>query len=124
MEGILALLVPFGFFALVFAIVYINRTAKHREKMGMIEKGFTPEEVARSFNETYNDSTSNSMLRNALLFIGAGIGVLIGYGLTQVTPIPHTLAYVTCGFLFGGIGMLAAYLIEARRTDDDAHDDA
>lgn len=118
------MLVPFAGIALAFGIVYVNRNAKHREKMAMLEKGFTPEEVARSFNEKYNTSSSDSMLRNALLFIGAGIGILIGYGLTLITPIPNALALITCGFLFGGVGMLVGYLIESKKGDDPTRDDA
>lgn len=103
MEGILALLVPFGAFLMTFGIVYVTASASNREKLSMLDKGFTPQEIAEAKRKK-NDP--NQRLSTGLLFMGAALGVLLGYLLTLATPIDKTLAYVSCGFLFGGIGLV------------------
>ena len=108
MEEILALLVPFGAFLLAFGIVYIEKSASNKEKLSMLDKGFTPQEIADSLKKNQDP---NKRLSNGLLFIGAALGVLIGYVLTLYTPINNILAYVTCGFIFGGIGLIISYFL-------------
>lgn len=114
MEGILALLVPFGAFIMTFGIVYVNRTASHKEKLSMLDKGFTPQEIADAMQERNNGSKN---LSNGLLFMGAAFGVLMGFFLTQSFPIDPVLAYVTCAFLFGGLGLVAAYFINDKKNE-------
>ncbi len=109
MEGILALLVPFGAFLMTFGIIYVNRSASNKEKLSMLDKGFTPKEIAEAMEEKSNSSKN---LSNGLLFVGAASGILIGFFLTQHYPIKPTLAYVTCAFLFGGIGLIIAYYLQ------------
>lgn len=115
-EGILALLVPFAGMALAFGIVYVNRSATNREKMSMLEKGFTPQEIADASEDYRSSSNPDKNLSTGLLFIGAASGVLIGFFLSQHYPIKPKLAYVTCAFLFGGIGLLVASLIQRKRN--------
>lgn len=113
MEGILALLVPFGAFLMTFGIVYINRSATNKEKLSMLDKGFTPKEIAEAMEEKSNGSKN---LSNGLLFIGAASGVLFGFFLAQSFPIDPILAYVSCAFLFGGLGLVAAYFINSKKS--------
>lgn len=112
-EGILAMLVPFAGIALAFGIVYVNRTASNRERMEMLNKGFTPQEIAEATQK--KEDSPDKTLSTGLLFVGAAFGVLVGFFLTQYFPISAILAYVTCGFLFGGIGMLVASTIIRNR---------
>ena len=101
-EAILALLIPFAGMALAFGIVYVNRTQKTREKLAMLEKGFSPEEI-KSIYEAKNKPEKSS---NPYLWIGAGLGLLVGHGLTMILDINTMFAYLTCAFLFAGIALL------------------
>lgn len=108
MEGILALLVPFGAFLMAFGIVYVTTSASNKEKLSMLDKGFTPQEIADALKK---NEDPNKRLSNGLLFVGAALGVLIGYFLSLYTPIDKTLAYITCGFIFGGFGLILSYFL-------------
>ncbi len=114
MEEVIAVFIPIAGMILAFAIVYVTRTASNKEKLSMLEKGFTPLEI----NEAQNQSKKkNENLSTGLLFIGAATGTLIGFFLTQVTNIPSLLAYITCAFLFGGVGLVVAHYLQAKKED-------
>ncbi|MFT4969640.1 MAG: hypothetical protein ACI9O4_001389 [Chitinophagales bacterium] len=113
-EGILALLVPFAGIAMIFGIVYVERSATSNERMSMLDKGFTPQEISDAQQKR---SSPEKNLSNGLLLVGAATGVLIGFFLSQSFPIKPILAYVTCGFLFGGLGLLIASLIQSKKTN-------
>ena len=74
-------------FAAIFGIVYIIVTARHRQRMALIEKGMDPgnwsagEKSGRSYT-----------LKFGLLMVGIGGGILMGYGLSWVMP-PHPSPY-------------------------------
>lgn len=88
-------------------IVYI-RKFDNLERMAIIEKGLSPDIFKRSH------STSGA-LRAALLLIGAGIGLLMGNWLEKSFDMEE-VAYFSMLFIFGGIGLGLAYIIEERKA--------
>jgi len=94
-----------GLFAMVFGIVYLNT----RQKMAMIEKGMNPKESVGKSLPRY--------LKWAMLFIGAGIG-LLGAFLIDTLMIPHSVEPVAVYFsllaIGGGLGLLASYRMERK----------
>ena len=104
MEGILALLVPFGSFLMIFGIVYVQRTARNREVLAAIEKGMDPGFLKE---ENYLSKKYNS-LKSGFLFVGVAIGLLMGYLLTEISNIDPTLSYIALSFLFGGLALIIA----------------
>jgi hypothetical protein len=106
MEGILALLTPFGAFLMVFGIIYVSRSAKNKETLSMLERGFTPKEIEESFRKK---DDPNKNLSTGLMFAGAALGVLVGHVLTLSIAIEKSLAYISGAFLFGGIGLIISY---------------
>ncbi|GAA0876441.1 hypothetical protein GCM10009118_28510 [Wandonia haliotis] len=105
-EGILALLIPFAAMAMAFGIVYLNRTQKTKEKLAMLEKGFSPEEIKSVYEAKSKSEANSGSGSNPYLWIGAGVGLLVGHALTLLIPINNTLAYMTCAFLFAGVALL------------------
>jgi len=120
-------LVAVSFFAAIFGIFYI----RSRENMALIERGFNPRQQQSSRNYT------SATLKFGLLFLGAGLGLLIAFlidastslgvltrqwqeienGKTvnvrmrnDITPALY-ISLVTIG---GGLGLLGSYLIERR----------
>ena len=65
-EILIPILVPLGAFAMVFGIIYLRT----RENMAMIEKGMNPKRYA-------NLPAPFRSLKTGLLFLGAGIGLLL-----------------------------------------------
>ena len=90
----------------VIMIIYL-RKYENDERMNMIEKGINPSQFKRAAN-------TSGPLRLALLLIGVGVGLLMGYFLDSVTRMDDT-AYFAMIFLFGGIGLGIAYIIEEKK---------
>lgn len=92
--------------------VYLRRF-ENTERMAMIEKGVDPSLFARK--QRVNNS---GPLRASLLFIGAGTGLLIAYFLDRAFNMEE-VAYFSMLFVFGGLGLGAAYLIEEKKIREE-----
>ena len=104
------ILIPITFFAMIFGIIYVTRSAKNKERMSLIDKGLPPEEIAKLFNDKQG---KGSLLASGLLLIGVPVGLILGYFLQAITSIEPEMAYIACAFLFGGVGLVVAhYLIK------------
>lgn len=107
-EGIIAMLwliiVSVG---ILVAIVYLRKFT-NLERMSMIEKGINPADMA------VKNSQPIWPLRFALLFIGAGLGLFVGYFLDMSLDMEE-VAYFSMLFLFGGAGLGLSYVIEDKK---------
>lgn len=88
-------------------IVYI-RKFNNLERMAIIEKGLSPDLFKKE------RTPSDSSLRFALLLIGSGIGLLFGYWLDQTFDMEE-VGYFSMLFIFGGIGLGIAYVIDEKK---------
>ncbi len=94
-------------------IVYLRRY-ENEERMAMIEKGVDP----ALFTKKKTGNTSGP-LRASLLFIGAGLGLLIAYFLDRAYDMEE-VAYFSMIFIFGGIGLGLSYLIEESKNKKES----
>ncbi|MCW5911590.1 MAG: hypothetical protein KIT62_10970 [Cyclobacteriaceae bacterium] len=101
----LPLIITLGAFIM---IVYV-RKFENLERMAIIDKGLSPELF------TKKERNASGALRAALLLVGAGLGLLMGYWLDQVFYM-REVAYFSMLFLFGGIGLGIAYIIEDKKN--------
>jgi hypothetical protein len=107
--AVLGIMVPI--IAIVGALIVIVYLRKYQnmERMAMIEKGVSPELFA-----TKNQTNPSVTLRFALLLIGVGVGILLGYFLDRSFDMDEA-GYFSMLFIFGGIGLGAAYVIEEKK---------
>jgi len=112
-EMMAAILIPLGFFALVFGVVYMHK----RENFAMIEKGMNP--------KTYRPAPYKN-LKWGLLLTGAGVGLFTAYLLhdhvLQVRD-DNPAIYFSMLAIGGGIGLIASYRIEKKELLDKANTD-
>ena|ERR1700754_2696802 len=110
--GVLAgILIPLGFFIMIFGIVYMNK----REKLAMIERGMDP--------RTYKpQSAPYQNLKWGLLLIGSGVGLLLAFILnhTAFNNLDDDVffLYISLIAVFGGLGLFLSYRIEKREVLD------
>lgn len=100
-------LVPFVVMSAIFGIVYIIVTAKHRQRMAMIEKGLMPPEPSRRTDPLHS-------LKMGMIGIGVGIGLLCGYlfqTFVMVDGKDDPLPYFIMVAIFGGLALILHYLI-------------
>ncbi len=99
------ILVPLGFFATIFGIVYIAVTARNKERLALIEKG----QDASIFKDEDQLHGRYNALKLGLLAIGVGIGLVIGNILDYNNVMDDEVAYFSMILLFGGLGLLLYY---------------
>src|SRR5882672_10641745 len=104
MGTLIPIIISIGVF---ITIVYI-RKFQNLERMAIIEKGLNPDIFKR-------ESSSAGTLRAALLLMGAGAGLLFGYFLDRSWDMEE-VAYFSMLFIFGGLGLGIAYIIEERKN--------
>jgi len=90
-----------------FVMIVFIRKYDSIERMAMIEKGINPENFKL-------EKARDRSPRWGFLLIGIGVGLLIAYFLDRAYNMEE-IAYFSMGFIFGGIGLTAAYLVEERK---------
>jgi hypothetical protein len=108
------LFVPLAFFATAFGIIWVIFSSRNRERMAMIEKGVSP----KDFNLQQKSSVFG-ILKWGLLLAGVGFGIFVGSLLDTYTEIAHEAAYFACALLFGGLGLLLAFLITKKGSEKE-----
>ncbi|QOI97579.1 MAG: hypothetical protein HRU69_08790 [Flammeovirgaceae bacterium] len=113
MVPIFGIMIPIvGIIGAFIMIVYLRRF-ENAERMAMIEKGVDPSLFTKKARQS-----SSGTLRASLLFIGAGAGLLIAYFLDRAFDMEE-VAYFSMLFIFGGLGLGAAYLVEEKKIRDE-----
>jgi phosphotransferase system glucose/maltose/N-acetylglucosamine-specific IIC component len=99
-------IVSLGAFLMVFGLRYMQ----NKENMAMIERGIEPKRRSQQANPSQT-------LKNGLLFIGAGIGLLLAIIITKTFNMEEESGagiFFALIAIFGGLGMLSAYLYERK----------
>jgi hypothetical protein len=113
---LIPILISLGAFAMVFGIIYLRT----RENMAMIEKGMNPKEFA-------NRPAPYRSLKTGLLFLGAGIGLLLAYFIDSNSGMnihhDNPAIYFSLIAIGGGAGLIVSYAVEkkewlGRKSDD------
>ncbi len=107
------ILVPLGFFAMLFGIVYMSVTARNRERMAMIEKGADP-----SLFEAKKKPTGGGIMKLGMFLLGIGLGVLVANFLVGI-GMDHNSAYPSMIFIFGGLALIASHIYQRKQDQED-----
>lgn len=99
----LPIIIALGAFVMM---VYI-RKYENIERMAIIDKGLSPDLFKK-------ERSTSGALRASLLLMGAGLGLLMGYWLDRAFDMEE-VAYFSMIFIFGGLGLGLAYLIEEKK---------
>ncbi|MGF7078774.1 DUF6249 domain-containing protein [Mucilaginibacter sp. UYCu711] len=100
-------IVSITLFAAVFGMVYVFLITRHRERMIILEKSIDYPFPVTNFN--------NITLKCGMLLSGVAIGFLIIYVL-QACGVYSDLISVAMVCLFGGISLIASYIIVEKKT--------
>jgi hypothetical protein len=103
------ILVPISFFALIFGIVYL--VIRKKERMLMIQRGADASVFESKRNETGN-------LKWGLLFLGIGVGILLGRIFAAYTCLGEEASYFSLICLFGGLSLVIYHFL-ARKIEKE-----
>lgn len=93
-------------FPICALIGYYIKT-KNQERMKLIEKGINPDEGL-----SISDYRKHASLKNGILFISFGLGLLVGHLLVlNFGQLDILITYATSLLLFGGIGFIINFII-------------
>jgi hypothetical protein len=98
--------------AVIFAALYgvTKLFIRRKERLTMIEKG-------NNLAEMKSEEFSFSTLKFGIFFTGIGLGVLAASILTLTTNLDSEVAYFAMVFLFGGISLIIAHLVERKKNE-------
>jgi len=102
-------------FAAVFGIVYVITTARHKEKMALIEKGADPTLFKR---QQWKFSQYN-VFKYGLLLVGIAVGIVIAGIMAEIHLINDVAAYFSSILFFGGLALIAAFLLRNKLNKDE-----
>lgn len=111
MEDAVITLIVFLFLS---AIIVTYITTRHREKMTMMEKGLTSEEIKAMYTRDIKRNPLTS-LKWGILFVFGGLAIILGnYLHTQFFVDEGVIVGMVC--LFAGIALLLFYTLAAKKT--------
>ena len=103
-----AIIVPVVSMLSIATIIIFIRKFINDERMAMIEKGVD--------SKIFRSNGESTPLRYGLLFIGAGVGLLMGAVLeASLMSFNEEAGYFSMLFIFGGLGLFISYQIEEKR---------
>lgn len=113
-------LIPISMFVsgafMIIITTYINRTAKHKERMALIENGADASifEKPKKVKGKREKPNGYGALKYGMLAMGLGLGLVSGAVLNIIIdaePLPHFAMMLICG----GGALIAYYNIVAKR---------
>ncbi len=112
-------LIPITLFISTFAMIFGIRYFSNKEKMAMIERGIDPG-VRKTTPQPFLS------LKFGLLLVGLGVGLIVALFTVRGTfgnEMNHgehgqaVAIYFGCIGIFGGLGLIASYVIEKKWLD-------
>ncbi|MEZ4828436.1 MAG: DUF6249 domain-containing protein [Bacteroidia bacterium] len=120
MEDLLRLIAPmFSLMALaitVFGIIYVNVTARHKERMALIEHNKTAAIFATNPHDSYRKRSRMNALKYGLIIFGLGIGLIMGFILSKL-GMPEELSILAMMLICGGLGLMLYYRLTEKEED-------
>ena len=114
MQGEEVLVPLFGLVAIA-AVLITYFSARHKERITMIEKGLSSEEIKALYARDVRRDPLSS-LKWGILFVLAGIAIMLGNYLHDHYAVDEG-AIVGMVILFVGIGLVAFYSIAAKKMN-------
>ncbi len=115
-------LIPITLFICSFAagviITYINRTAKHKERMALIENGLDAGIFDVKSNKKNKKTNFSSSLKWGMVSVAIGMGLLVG-GVLDAILGWEEVAYFSMILLFGGAALIGYYLIMEKKEKEE-----
>ena len=122
MEEFIPIVAIVSTFGTIFGAIYIIFMTRHRERMALIESGMDADMLEPKKKRKYG------LLKNGIIAMGIGVGLLVGEMLYTFTSMTEEVAYFSMVFLFGGASMLFYHskvkaLEEKEKADSFLEDD-
>jgi hypothetical protein len=108
--------IPIVLFICVAGVIIMHLASRHRERLTMIEKGLSAEDIKTLFAREERRDNSLGVLKWGILAIFIGGALLLGNYLDSVYRLSDgiIIGMVT---LFGGVGLVFFYVIASKKRN-------
>ncbi len=113
-EAMIPITVTMTFFALIGLIFYYYTTTRHKERMAMLEKGFSAEQIRSIAHRMFTGQSPIGSLKWGIIILTVGLAIIVGNFLHTVYQVDESIIAGLI-FLFGGLGLVIFYFIAARK---------
>jgi hypothetical protein len=113
-----------GLIAIIFfftSIMVIGGSAiigRHRERMGMIEKGMKAEDIKAMFGRSFEEPHPLTSLKWGIVLVSVGLAVMLGLFLHSAYNNIEGGIFPGLVAVFGGAGLILFYFIANRKVQD------
>lgn len=108
--------IPIVFFIAAAAVIIMFIASRHRERLTMIEKGMSSEDIKSMFARGQYRTNSLSVLKWGILFVFVGMATMLGNYLDSLYGIRDGVI-IGMVMLSGGIGLVIYYAIAAKKGE-------
>jgi hypothetical protein len=115
--------VPIVLFAGAAAVLWNFFEGRHKERMAMIEKGVNPADFKSATPFRLWQGSVLSNLKWGLLFVFAGIGLLVGQQLEYYFGFHEESAVFGSILIAGGLALIIFYFIAAKKMKEKQEDE-
>jgi hypothetical protein len=117
------ILIPLTLFGGAAFVLWKFFEGRHKERMAMIEKGVNPAEFKSSAPFRLFQGNVLNNLKWGLLFVFAGIGLLVGQQLEYYFGFHEDSAVFGSILITGGLALIIFYFIAAKRLKEKKQDE-
>jgi len=121
-EALIPISLFVGSFVMIIAVTYITRTASHRERMAMIEKGMDPSSLDKKSRKKVRATKSRRSLKLGMIAVAMGMGLFIASVLDGLFNMGETI-YFAMLLLFGGTSLILYYSYVEKKTKEEEEDE-
>lgn len=116
-EMITTLVVVTTFFSTISFLAKTFFTARHKERMALIESGRDMTVFKPKKRQT------NRALKFGLLFFGIGAGILTGSIIEAIFGLEEPLGIFSMMFMFGGVALVLYYILAAKYSFEEREEE-
>lgn len=108
MEGVIIVAIIFG---AIFGVIYLFITARHKERLSLIEKGADASIFYSSNKKKTAPVWKILILNTSLLLIGVGVGIFLAGVLHNNFNVDAEVAFPGTIFTLAGIGLFVGFTL-------------
>jgi hypothetical protein len=109
------ILIPLTIFGGSAVVAYRYFDGRHKERMAMIEKGVSANELKAAGGPGFSKMHPLSNLKWGLVFLFVGAGVLVGNMITEYSRMDEGGVYFASILISGGLALVLFYIIANAR---------
>lgn len=103
------IIVP-AMFGVIFGIYYLYISSRNKERLALIEKG-TEATIFFNTKKSLTPTWKVLVINFAILMMGIGLGIFVGYLLHTQLLVPEEVAYPGTIFLVGGTALFTGFFV-------------